>query len=90
MPDVLSGARQRHASMETVARSEPLIIFHAPCVSPPATTMLISDASKIVITSSLSVSLMSPVFQDICGAKIPRLMEFRRRTIVSPYLYDCE
>ena len=48
--DVVPG--QRHASMETVARSEPLIIFHAPCVSPPATTMLISDGSKILITSS--------------------------------------
>src|SRR5262245_28829097 len=43
---------QRQASIETCARSEPLIIFHAPCVSPPATTMLISDGSKIVITSS--------------------------------------
>ena len=43
---------QRHASMETVARNEPLIIFHAPCVSPPATTMLISDGSKILMTSS--------------------------------------
>jgi hypothetical protein len=31
--------------METVARSAPLIIFHAPCVSPPATTMLMSDGS---------------------------------------------
>ena len=38
--------------METVARSEPLIIFHAPCVSPPATTMWISDGSKILISSS--------------------------------------
>ena len=33
---------------------------------------------------------MSQAFQDICGAKIPTLMEFRQRTIVSPYLYDCE
>jgi len=32
---------QRHASMETLASNEPLINFHAPCVSPPATTMLI-------------------------------------------------
>jgi len=29
----------RQASIETVAHSEPLINFHAPCVSPPATTM---------------------------------------------------
>src|SRR5688572_31861209 len=43
---------QRHASIETVARSEPLIIFQAPCVSPPATTMLISESSTIVIISS--------------------------------------
>jgi len=27
--------------METLASNEPLINFHAPCVSPPATTMLI-------------------------------------------------
>ena len=52
MSKTLSRRGQRHASMETVARNEPLIIFHAPCVSPPATTMLISDGSKILITSS--------------------------------------
>src|SRR5262245_24759918 len=42
----------RHASIDTSARSEPLIIFHAPCVSPPATTMLISAGSKIRMISS--------------------------------------
>jgi len=43
---------QRQASIDTVARSEPLINFQAPCVSPPATTMWISEGSKILITSS--------------------------------------
>jgi hypothetical protein len=43
---------QRHATIETVARSAPLIIFHAPCVSPPATTMLMADGSEIVMTSA--------------------------------------
>src|SRR4029079_9158033 len=38
-------ASHRHSSIETLARSAPLIIFHAPCVSPPATTMWMSDGS---------------------------------------------
>jgi hypothetical protein len=38
--------------METIARSETPIIFHARCVSPPATTTLISDGAKILITWS--------------------------------------
>ncbi len=42
----------RHASITTCARTDPLIILHAPCVSPPATTMLISDGSKIRMSSS--------------------------------------
>ena len=37
----------RQASIETVAHSEPLINFQAPCVSPPATTIRMSEGSKI-------------------------------------------